>query len=282
MTKKILVGYGLLLLVGSPIFPYAGEKKSFESFMPKNSVVPGSIDELQDIVKKAFVKGKKLSIAGTRKSQGGQTADMHATMIDIGRLKGVVNFDKKGKRITVQTGITWKELLPIISVAGLSVKTMQSYCDFSLGGSLGVNAHGQDIHNCSISESVESIKLIMADGSLVEASATKNEELFKLALGGYGLFGIIIEVTLLLTDNMMVQRNAKVLEASEYPDYFATVIKNDKQVSLHSARLTVAPNDMLTKALVITYSSKGQIAPLESFVVAEASKKNTQAFWFFS
>ncbi len=276
MLKRILLG--IILFLPLAVLSFVGERKSFVSFVPQRSVEVHSLAQLQDLVKMASIKGHKLSIAGARKSQGGQTSDIHATMIDMTKLNRVIAFDKKGKRITVQAGITWKELLSLLNTAGLSVKTMQSYCDFTVGGSLGVNAHGQDINNCSVCESVESFQIIVADGSIAEVSATKNAELFKLALGGYGLFGIITEVTLLLTDNMLLQKKAEVIKTSDYPNYFETGVRNNKNVALHSARLTVAPNELLTQALVITYSSTGQKAPMENLVMPQASKVSQVAF----
>ena len=222
--------------------------------------------------------GHKLSIAGTRKSQGGQTVDTRATMIDMRGFNKVIFFDKKNKQITVQAGMTWKELLPVINAEGFSVQTMQSYCDFSIGGSLGVNCHGQDIRHSSLGDSVASCKTMLADGSIVEASAETNSELFNAVIGGYGLFGIVLEVTLRLTDNMLLQKKVEVIAAKDYPHYFETMVKPNKNVALHSARLTVALNELLSQALVITYTNTTQKAPLDTLVVPPASKIDRAAF----
>ena len=276
MLKKYMLVRALLF--SSTIFSFVGERKSFVQIEPKKIVVARSVEQLQDIVKKASAAGHKLSLAGTRQSQGGQTVDARATMLVMTNLNKVISFDKKGKRITVQAGMTWKQLLPILNEAGFSVKTMQSYCDFSIGGSLGVNCHGQDIHNSCMCDSVESFKIILADGAIIEASEEKNNEIFKLALGGYGLLGIITEVTLRLTDNVLLQKKAEVIKTGDYPHFFETTIKHNKNVALHSARLTVAPNELLTKALVITYTTTGQKSPLDTFSVPEASKINQAVF----
>lgn len=106
--------------------------------------------------------------------------------------------DIQNKLLTVQAGITWREIQKFINPHGLSVKSMQSYKYFSVGGSLSVNVHGQDIHFCPMISSIESLKILCADGSIKNVNRTENSEFFKLIIGGYGLFGIVIEATLSL------------------------------------------------------------------------------------
>lgn len=268
MVLKKSVLLALAMMTGICV---AAVQKTFDTPAPKKIVTPKSLNDLQSIVKNAYTNGQQLSVAGARLSQGGQTVDEKALMIDMTQLKNIVALDKVGKKVTVQTGITWKELLRVLQMAGLSIKAMQSYADFTVGGSLGVNAHGQNIHVSSVGDTVESFKIMMADGTIQEASPKQNSELFKLALGGYGLVGIITEVTLSLTDNIMLQKNVKVLDINDYPAYFLTTIKDDKNVALHSARLSVAPGDLFNQALVITYTNTTQKATHEPF--AEANLK---------
>ena len=247
--------------------------KTFELPSPKKTLTPRSVNELQTIVRNAYANNQKLSIAAGRYSQGSQYIDEKAALIDITQLKSVVTFDKAGKRITVQAGITWKEVPRVVQMAGLSVKTMPPYADFTVGGSLSTNAHGQAIQYSLVSDGVEKLKVMLADGTVEEVSPAKNGELFRGVLGGYGLMGIITEVTLPLVDNMVLQKNVKVLDASDYPAYFLTNIKDDKHVALHTARLTIAPSDLLNQVIAITYTNTTQKATHESF--AEANQKAT-------
>jgi FAD/FMN-containing dehydrogenase len=83
---------------------------------------------------------------------------------------------------------------------------MQTYANFTVGGSLSVNAHGRYMGEGPLAHSVESLRLILADGNLVEASPTQNPELFYAAIGGYGGIGVIAEATLLLADNIKIER----------------------------------------------------------------------------
>ena len=166
---------------------------------------PITVGELQEIVKKS---AGPLSIAGGRFSQGGQIYTDGGTVIDITKLNCIISLDTDAKTITVQTGATWRKIQEYIDPYNLSVTVMQSYNNFTVGGSLSVNVHGRYLGYGPIISTVIEIKVILADGSLKIASRTENSDLFYAAIGGYGALGVIVEATLQLTDNYPIERHA--------------------------------------------------------------------------
>ena len=165
--------------------------------------IPYSIGEIQEIIKKG--KGP-FSVAGAKYSQGGQIIATYGTVIDMSHINMITAFDSEQKIITVGAGITWRAIQKVIDKYDLSISIMQSYNNFSVGGSLSVNVHGRYIGKGPIIESVKQIKIVLADGSLVTASRTENNDLFCAAIGGYGAVGVIVEVTLQLDDNQKLER----------------------------------------------------------------------------
>ena len=90
-------------------------------------------------------------------------------------------------------GARWSQIVPWLDERGYSVAIMQSNNDFSVGGSSSVNCHGWQHNRPPIASTVESLRLMRADGSIVVCSRQENRELFSLVLGGYGLFGVILD-----------------------------------------------------------------------------------------
>lgn len=86
-----------------------------------------------------------ISIGGGRYSMGGQTATERALHIDMRSFDSIVHFSETDKEITVQAGITWRKIQEFIDPYNLSVSIMQSYANFTVGGSLSVNVHGRYI-----------------------------------------------------------------------------------------------------------------------------------------
>jgi FAD/FMN-containing dehydrogenase len=193
---------------------------------------PHSIEEVV-----AAVKGHAgpVSIGGGRFSMGGQTATDQAVQLDMREFDKVVAFDKAAKEITVQTGITWRKIQEHIDPHDLSLRIMQTYANFTVGGSLSVNVHGRYVGLGPLVLSVKSIRIVLADGRVLKASPAENREIFYGAIGGYGAMGVIVEATLMLDDNVRVERQSRVLPLAEYRKHFFDSVRNDPNVVFHNA-----------------------------------------------
>ena len=178
-----------------------------------------------------------ISIGGGRFSMGGQTATAGALQIDMRDFDRVLEFSAEHREIRVQTGITWREVLEHIDPHGLSLQIMQSYANFTVGGSLSVNVHGRYVGEGPLIGSVRSIRLVLADGSLVDASPSQNSELFHGAIGGYGGLGVIVEATLGLAENSRIARESRVMPLAEYRAWFDQEVRGKTDLVLHNAIL---------------------------------------------
>lgn len=194
-------------------------------------VQPESTQQVAELVKKT---SGPISIAGGKHSMGGQTAFDNAIQIDTSKLNHVIAFNPEKKLLTIEAGASWQQVQQLIDPYGLSVKIMQSFANFSIGGSLGVNVHGRYIGEGPIILSVENIKIVLADGSVVLASPHKNQDIFYAAIGGYGGIGIITEVTLRLSDNVKIKRVNQLMPIAEYQKYFMQNIRSDKSAIFHN------------------------------------------------
>jgi FAD/FMN-containing dehydrogenase len=178
-----------------------------------------------------------VSIGGGRFSMGGQTAIDNGVQLDMRDFDEVVSLDAARREVTVQSGITWRELQEYIDPHDLSVRIMQTYANFTVGGSLSVNVHGRYIGHGPIISSVMAIELVLADGTVVPASREENSELFFAAIGGYGGIGVISEVTLALEPNDKVGRQTTVMPVTEYAGHFADNVRDNRDVVFHNGDL---------------------------------------------
>jgi FAD/FMN-containing dehydrogenase len=195
-------------------------------------VAPQSIEEIVSAVKTST---GPISIGGGRFSMGGQTAIDHGLQLDMREYDEVVAFDAGKREITVQSGMSWRQLQEYIDPYDLSVRIMQTYANFTVGGSVSVNVHGRYIGHGPVVSSVRALQLVLADGSVVTASRDENAELFFAAIGGYGGIGIITEVTLALAVNEKVERRTETMPTSRYREHFADNIRDNSHVVFHNA-----------------------------------------------
>jgi FAD/FMN-containing dehydrogenase len=200
----------------------------------KRIAYPESIAEVQSLVR---THPGGIAIGGGHYSMGGQTACPGCLALDTRKLNRVLELDVAQKRVRVESGVRWRQLQETIDPHGLSVSIMQTYANFSVGGSLSVNAHGRYIGAGPIVRSVESIELVLADGSLVTASPSENSELFYAAIGGYGGIGVIVTATLQLADNTRIQRKMDMLALSDYAATFRKNVRDNPDVVFHNGDL---------------------------------------------
>jgi FAD/FMN-containing dehydrogenase len=211
-------------------------------------ITPTTTDEIVQAVKS---HAGPISIGGARHSMGGQTATAGALFIDMRRFNRVLAFSPTEKTITVQSGITWRQIQEQIDPANLSVKIMQSYANFTVGGALSVNVHGRYAGLGPIILSVKSLKVVLADGTVVEATPTSNADVFSGVIGGYGGLGVIVEATLELTDNVKIKRHTETMPATDYKRYFFDHIRDHPEAIFHHGE--IYPPDYTT-VRAITFS----------------------------
>ena len=120
---------------------------------------------------------------------------------------------------------------------------------------MGVNVHGQDFNAGMLIETVQSFRLLLASGEVVNVSRSENAELFGFAIGGYGLAGIIVDVTLALTDDVQLTRTVQEVSTPDMGSNFYENIQSNKDAQFYSARFSLRENDYLEKALVISYTT---------------------------
>lgn len=263
-SRKITLSKLLLSIILASSSLYAdthAERYSVEQFTyRKNAIIfPTGLKELENVVLKAQKECRSIALVGADQSMGGQTTSdrKQSYRISLEKFNKLVSLDIHKQEVSVQAGMTWRELQMLIAPHGLAIRAMQSYHDFSIGGSLSVNVHGQDLHDAPLIKTVKSFQLLCADGIIRTVSRTENPDLFGLAIGGYGLFGIITEVTLNLTLDTMLERHTATIKAHQLPDYFQKHVKNNPNISFYSARFSMGSQDLLENGLVIYYTNSG-------------------------
>lgn len=197
-------------------------------------VTPTTIEEVQSAVQRTT---GAICIGGGRFSMGGQVASPGSLHIDMRKLCGVVNFWPTQRRIRVQAGARWCDLQRFLDPHDLSIRIMQSYANFTVGGSLSVNVHGRYVGQGPLILAVRRIAIVLASGECVEASPTENAEIFHGAIGGYGGLGVIVEAELDLAQNVRVERVSRKLPAHHYLTYFNEHVRHAPEAVFHNADL---------------------------------------------
>ena len=186
-----------------------------------------SLKTLQNALRRAASEGDTVCLAGGRHAMGGQQFRANATMLDMRRFNRVLQFDARKGTVDVESGIMWPALIEDLlrRQAGRpqqwGIAQKQTGADrLTLGGALAANIHGRGLTMKPIISDVESFVLIDANGRARTCSRRENTELFRLAIGGYGLLGTIATVTLRLAPRQKIQRIVEVRVVDDLPAAF--------------------------------------------------------------
>jgi FAD/FMN-containing dehydrogenase len=217
-------------------------------------------DDVQNAIARAADAGKPVAIAGGRHAMGGQQFCAGGVLLDTRPLDQVLSFDEERGIVEVAAGIQWPELIAHLSAAqdasptrwGIAQK--QTGADrLSLGGALAANVHGRGLTLRPIVSNVESFVLVDARGEALTCSREENQELFRLAIGGYGLFGCITSLRLRLVPRQTLERVVEVRRLDELMPLLDERIKAGFQYGDFQFTIDPSADDFLTRGVFSCY-----------------------------
>ena len=211
-------------------------------------IKPQTTNDLRSTVLSARSEGKFISIAGGRHAMGGQQFGEGTILIDMTSMNRVLDFDRERGIVEVEAGIEWPQLIEHLNKIQehderqWGIVQKQTGADrLSIGGALASNVHGRGLKLKPIIDQVESFTLMNHSGEIVHCSRDQNYELFRLAIGGYGLFGIVKSVKLRLWERKRVQRIVEIRDSKNIIESFeqriaAGFLYGDFQFATDSSR----------------------------------------------
>ena len=219
-------------------------------------------EQLAALLQRADVQDIPVSIAGARHTMGGHVIAEDGIVIDMLSFDEM-ELDPESNILHVQSGATWKQVIAYLDRHGSSVGVMQSNNSFSVGGSLSANCHGWQYGQPPIASTVRSFRLMRADGSIITCSREENPELFSLVLGGYGLFGIILDVQLEVVPNERLEVEQFLVPIDEALTAVEQSLAERPGISMVYARLNIVPDEFLEEAIVSIFrAEEGDIPAL--------------------
>ena len=219
--------------------------------------------QLAQLLRRARANGLPVSIAGARHTMGGHTISPDGIVINMLPFNRM-ELDEDADILHVQAGARWSQIITYLDQRGRSVAIMQSNNSFTVGGSLSVNCHGWQYGRPPIASTVRSFRLMRADGTIVRCSRRENDDLFSLALGGYGLFGIILDVELDVVPNERLRLEQHIVPIDSALATLDQIVKEGPDVSMVYARLNIVPDELFREVIINVFrrDTEGDIPDL--------------------
>ncbi|MEN2399989.1 FAD-binding oxidoreductase [Flavobacterium sp. MC2016-06] len=237
--------------------------------VPKNK--DSIVKQLQSILKYAQQNKLKIAVAGAQHSMGGHSiypGGIEVNMIPYNHME----LDSAHNILTIGSGALWQDAIEYLDKYNKSIAVMQAFSSFSIGGSMSVNGHGWQKDSPPISSSIISFTLMNYEGKILNCSRTENPELFKMVIGGYGLFGIILDVKLHVVDNTALRYKYVKLSAENYISNYKKYVSENPNVELAFGRLRISEKHFLQDATLNFFERVSD----KPFHLQQQNKKNEE------
>jgi FAD-linked oxidoreductase len=117
-------------------------------------------------------------------------------LLSLDRLSGIVAHDAEALQGTIWAGTRLRDLGKPLWDAGQSLVNQGDVDPQSVGGACGTSTHGTGITLGSFSSAVRGVRLVTAQGEVVEANAERDADVFHAAATSLGAIGILTQITL--------------------------------------------------------------------------------------
>ncbi|MFE9323169.1 D-arabinono-1,4-lactone oxidase [Nocardia sp. NPDC052278] len=171
---------------------------------PAAVAAPRNTDELAEIIGRAATTGQTVRVAGA----GHSFTDAVLTegiLLDLSKLNRILNVDRETGRVRVEAGITLNAASNALHPLGLAFPNLGDIDVQTIAGATATATHGTGATLQNLSAALQSIELVLADGSRVELNEESDPDGWRAARVSVGALGVISAVTLQLVPSFVLE-----------------------------------------------------------------------------
>lgn len=150
---------------------------------------PSTVADVQDIVRSA----SSVRVVGARHSFNA-IADTTGALVSLRAFGRRVEIDAVARQVTIDGGITFSELCPLLDEAGWALFNLASCPDFTVVGAVSTATHGSGDGNRNLAAAVAGLEIVTASGDLLRLR--RGEPDFDGAVIALGTLGVVTAMTL--------------------------------------------------------------------------------------
>ncbi len=183
---------------------------------PSEIFQPNSEKDIIDIIQKASNEDKVVKAIGSGHSCSLIAAADNGYLLDLQtNYQGIIHFDESTKQLTVKSGTSLQQIAEFALQNDCALDNLGTIVSQSIAGAISTGTHGSGITHGAVDQSILTISIITANGSLKIFDKRTNTEEFNLAVVSLGALGIISTVTIQLVANFNMKITTKNLDFDE-------------------------------------------------------------------
>jgi FAD/FMN-containing dehydrogenase len=158
---------------------------------------PSTVEGIRAAFALARDSGHSVVLRGSGRSYGDASVNPEHIVLDLTRFNRILAWNPATGILTAEAGATLGQLWRYCIGDGWWPPVVSGTMFPTLGGALGANIHGKNNFKAGpLGDHVDSFELLTAAGDILLCSRESNGEIFRAAIGGFGLLGCILTVTL--------------------------------------------------------------------------------------
>lgn len=182
-------------------------------YAPSYVFKPTRSEEIAEVFQFAKKVGLPVTARGAGRSYNDASLNGGGIVLDLTGMNRILKWDPASGRVTAEPGVTLQQLWQQIEPQGWWPPVVSGTMYTTLGGCLGANIHGKNNFRMGpIGEHVLEFRAILPTGALMTCSPKKNADLFYAMIGGLGMFGVFVSITL-----QMKRIHSGLLEVAAHP-----------------------------------------------------------------
>ena len=204
------------------------------------------------MLKEAAANGDRVKVAGT----GHSFTDIACTdgvLLRLFRHCRILDVDRDARTVTVEGGLTLEALAERLAEQGLALSNLGDIGYQTVAGAISTGTHGTGGRFGNLATQVVGVRLLLADGSVVECSAERDREVFKAAQVGLGALGVISQVTLQCEDAFNLHAVEEPQRLDEVLDSFSGRVQDNEHFEFfwfpHTDRVFTKTNNRTHRPL---------------------------------
>jgi FAD/FMN-containing dehydrogenase len=166
-----------------------------QSFIARHKAEPASEKELAALVREAGHQHLPIRVAGSGHSFTPVVATS-GLLLNLKGMQGLVSADAKRRRVVVRAGTRIGDIGRALKQIGLSLANQGDIDTQAIAGALSTGTHGTGIGLGCLSSQAVGMRLVLADGTVLEVDADRDPDMMAAAQVSIGMLGVISTVTL--------------------------------------------------------------------------------------
>ncbi len=158
-----------------------------------------SVAELRTVFSRAREEDRTVVLRGSGCSYGDAALNSGGIVVDMTPMREVIHFDAEAGVVTAEPGVTIRDLWRLAVPKGFWPPVVPGTMHPTLGGCLAMNIHGKNNFRVgTIGEHVDAFHILTPLGAELRCTRTENADVFRAAIGGFGMLGAFTRITLRL------------------------------------------------------------------------------------